>query len=213
MMFPDYAITLIFTQARHSGEGVPEETIMNLFLLNQNMRQRHPVLRQTVEYHHQRAAVLVLLYPRRGRTHVLMIKRSFDLKIHPGEIAFPGGLLEEEDTDLMDTALRETAEELNLEIPEDRVVGRLEDVTTLTGFEVTPFVAQIDIQPVFEKYPAEVEEVLQVPLAPLLATQGRDVGYKLTDEMYVFWHGPERIWGATARILHQISQLSTHRSG
>ncbi len=181
---------------------------MNLLILQTRIQQEFPVQRETVEFHPQRAAVLVILYPKFNGTNILMMKRATHLRNHAGEISFPGGVYQEEDGDLLMTALRETEEELNLEVGESDVIGRLDRVNTLTGFEVTPYIAFLDDNPVFEGSRDEVAEVLEIPLAPLLATQRRDVGYKPSDEMYVFWFQEHKIWGATARILHQIAELN-----
>lgn len=183
---------------------------MNLFWLTAKLRQNYPVLREPAEPHPQRAAVLAILYPRHGRTHALMIKRADHLKVHPGEISFPGGVFREEDGDLLTTALRETAEELALEVPADSVVGKLSAVMTRTGFEITPFVAMLDGPVRYEANEEEVELALEIPLTPLLATQQPDVGYKPSEEMFVFWFQQYRIWGASARILHEISVLCAH---
>jgi 8-oxo-dGTP pyrophosphatase MutT (NUDIX family) len=153
------------------------------------------------------AGVLVALYPKRDKSHVLLIKRSDRLKSHAGEIAFPGGMYQAEDGNLLQTALRETGEELRLDVPECLVVGQLSPVTTLTGFRITPFVAILPSVVHYQNDPDEVESVLEVPLAPLLATQQREAGRKLADEMYEFFFQQHRVWGATARILHQIAGL------
>ena len=153
------------------------------------------------------AAVLVALFPKMGRTHVLLIQRAKNLRLHAGEISFPGGTYEPEDETLETTALRETQEELALEIPAGRIVGRLPQVTTLTGFEVHPFVCILDALPPWKKNPREVAEVLEVPLVPLLATHQRDVGHGAHRDMYVYWYKNYRIWGATAKILYQIGKL------
>ncbi len=181
---------------------------MDLSLLTSRLKSDFPVhLEKSVEAHPQTAAVLVLLYRRHGRPHVLLIKRAAGLPAHAGEIAFPGGVFQEEDETLLNTALRETQEEVGLELDPTALFGRLPTVQTLTEFQVSPFVAWLDDLPPLKANPEEVEAIIEAPLVPLLATQQRDVGYRRDMDMWVYLHGPHRVWGATARILHQLAGL------
>ena len=180
---------------------------MNLFTITNQLKSRYPLVREPVTLHPQRAAVLVILFARNEQAHIVMTKRALDLKIHAGEISFPGGVVEPEDEDLLATALRETQEEIGVEVDPARVVGRLPNVETLTGFEITPFVTQAEAPPAYTPCPEEVDAVLEIPLASLLATQQRDVGFKETDGMVVYWYKHHRIWGASAKILQQIENL------
>ena len=79
------------------------------------------------------ASVVVIIYG--SEPNVLMIKKSKELNNHAGEIAFPGGKWTEDDRDLLDTALRETKEEIGITISRDNIIGQLENVRTLnSGF-------------------------------------------------------------------------------
>ena len=180
---------------------------MNLAYLERTLKHSCPLVRESVEPHPQTAAVMVSFYARHGKTCVLMIKRSLDLPVHPGEIAFPGGVYKEEDEDLLSTALRETHEELGVELDESLVIARLPKVFTLTGFSVTPFAAILPAAPKYTDESSEVDEVLEIPLTSLLSTQQRDVGYKLSEEMVAYWYRHHRIWGASAKILAGIGKL------
>lgn len=181
---------------------------MDLTLLESRLQTEHPVkLESWIDPHPQLAAVLVLLYQRNGQTHLLLIQRSGNLKSHPGEIAFPGGVFEEDDENLMMTALRETEEEVGLQLQPEIVMARLPEVLTLTEFRVVPFVAFADKLPPMKKNPREVKEILEVPLTRLLATQQRDVGYPREKDMWLYLFGQHRVWGATARIIHKLSVL------
>ncbi len=180
---------------------------MNLFAITTQLKSRYPVVRESVEPHPQRAAVLVILFAKRGEAHTVMTKRALDLKVHAGEIAFPGGVVEPDDPDLLATALRETEEEIGVEVSPAQVIGRLPTVETLTGFEIAPFVCQVDAALRYRPCPDEVDAVLEIPLAALLSTQQRDIGFKESDGMVVYWHKHHRIWGASAKILQQIESL------
>ena len=155
------------------------------------------------------ASVLVIIYG--SEPNVLMIKKSTKLNYHAGEIAFPGGKWTEDDRDLLDTALRETQEEIGITISRDQIIGQLENVRTLnSGFTITPFVSIVDKLPEL-KTNFEVESVLHMPLIPLLQTldNDEDPAHKSLQEMYTFTFQEKIVWGASARILkHLDNRLS-----
>lgn len=141
------------------------------------------------------SAVLVALYGKAPR--VLMIVKSGRLRRHAGEVAFPGGRAEPRDADLLETALRETREELGLAVGRASVRGELAPVRTLgSNFAVMPFVAVLDRLPPLEPS-GEVDCVLRAPLGPLLRTWDPGRG--------AFEFGGRPIWGASARILQQLA--------
>ncbi len=150
------------------------------------------------------ASVLVIIYGKEPK--VLMIEKSKQLNHHAGEIAFPGGKWTKDDNDLLDTALRETREEIGLTISRDDVIGQLENVITLnSGFTITSFVTVIDkIRQIKTNF--EVESILQIPLIPLLQTldDDPDPNHQSIQEMYTFTYKNKIVWGASARILKQI---------
>ena len=151
------------------------------------------------------ASVLVVIYGSEPR--VIMTEKPRSLKIHAGEISFPGGKREGRDRDPLDTALRETAEEIGLAVRREQVIGQLASVTTLnSGFVISPFVAVLDDIPTLSANP-EVQEILRIPLEPFLKTMADDPAreHRLLEGMYTFEHGGRIIWGASARILRQIA--------
>ena len=131
------------------------------------------------------------------------------MKHHPGEISFPGGRVEKNDRDLIKTALRETWEEVGLELMTTDVIARLPTVMTRTGFEVAPYVSMLNRNPQAKPSSEEVEEVLEIPLIPLLATGQRDPRVpKAGEDMFVYLYMHHKIWGASAKILQQIEKLN-----
>lgn len=184
---------------------------MDLFLIKHKLRNDFPLVREVTLPHPQRSAVMVMLYPRHKKTHVLMTKRASHLKYHAGEIGFPGGVFEEdEDDDLLATAIRETDEELDIQVDPENVLGRLPVVNTRLGFEITPFVSVLSSAPEYAPAENEVEEVLEIPFTSLLSTQQRDVGSTPSGEGVMYWFRHHRIWGASAKILKQIGHLSMY---
>jgi len=176
-------------------------------MLAQTLRSQYPLRETPVPASGNAAAVLAILYMRFRQPHVLLIQRADHLRNHPGQISFPGGIPEPSDASLLATALRETREELAIDLSKTPVAARLPNVQTLTGFDITPFVMFPDTPPVFQKNPDEVQEVLEAPLFPLLATGHREVGYPEEKQMVAFWFLNHRVWGATAKILYIIGHL------
>lgn len=163
----------------------------------------------TFDYHDgktQLASVLVLIYG--TEPTVLMTEKPKHMKTHGGEIAFPGGKWKDDvDSDLLETALRETREEIGLSISRDKVIGQLDPVRTRnSGFTIFSFVAVIDDIPQLKANP-EVETIMHIPLLPFLRTLARDTdpNHHSIQEMYTLTYQGKAVWGASARILKQIS--------
>jgi 8-oxo-dGTP pyrophosphatase MutT (NUDIX family) len=184
---------------------------MDLNLLAERLKAEYPVPKASPPENKKSSAVLVVLYLRHRQPHVLLIQRSDQLRRHAGEISFPGGFFEEPDGTLLTTALRETREELDLDIPASQVLGLLPEVQTLTGFTISPFITILDQLPPYRKNPDEVQKVLEIPLLPLLSTHHCEMGYSPRKQMVAYWHLEHRVWGATAKVLHQIRRLDSTR--
>jgi 8-oxo-dGTP pyrophosphatase MutT (NUDIX family) len=158
-----------------------------------------------------RAAVLVPLHDKDGEPHVLLTRRQRHLRNHPGQIAFPGGKLDPDEEHLA-AALREAREEIGLSPADARVLGRLSEALVLTTpFRLTPWVASVPYPYPWAPQPGEVEDLLHVPLAALLArgahrTERREAYGMLIDVHWYYWRD-EAIWGATARILFELLTL------
>ncbi len=153
------------------------------------------------------AAVLVIIYG--PEPSVIMTERPKTMDHHAGEISFPGGMWQENDGDLLSTALRETGEEVGLKITRKQVVGQLKPVITLnSGFTITPFITVQERAPKMNPN-SEIETILDIPLIPLLKTMedDKDPAHTSIQEMYTFKFQNYLIWGASARMLSQISAM------
>ena len=152
------------------------------------------------------AAVLIPILER-DEPSILFTRRTEDLPRHPGEISFPGGLRHAEDADLLETALRETEEELGLSRDDVRVLGSLEPfLTYTTGFWVTPVVGAVGAGVAFRPNPGEIAEVLEFPLSRLAAVEA-EMEWHRGDEVwtgFVYELDGHTIWGATGRMLHEL---------
>lgn len=154
------------------------------------------------------AAVLVPVVPRRGEPHLLFTLRSADLPTHSGQVSFPGGKVEESDADHVAAALREAEEEVGLAPAHVEVLGFLDDVVTPTGFVIRPVVGLVAESAVFGPS-AEVAEAFEISFAAL-AEPGvyKDMGdVERAGRIYrfvAFEVDGRNIWGATARVVHQL---------
>jgi 8-oxo-dGTP pyrophosphatase MutT (NUDIX family) len=162
------------------------------------------------------AAVLVPLLVREGSPHLLFTKRPSTLRHHAGQYSFPGGSRDAEDTTPLHTALRETREELGIDVSGVRVLGALDEVPTLTEFRIQPFVGVIPDGLEYRPNPDEVEFILEVPLEALMdpalrRTERRSVrGVEYEVDFYTY--GSHVIWGATGRIVRDLLRLASELS-
>ncbi|WP_430449799.1 CoA pyrophosphatase [Rhodophyticola sp.] len=159
------------------------------------------------------AAVLVAIAETGGEPQVILTKRASHLKHHPGQIAFPGGKVDDADTDAVDAALREAEEEIGLGRGDVSVMGQLPGHETVTGYEVTPVLASLNRGFVAIPEPGEVAEVFFAPLAMLMDPTVYRVERRrwrgVWRQFYVVPYGPYYIWGATARMLKSLADRVT----
>jgi 8-oxo-dGTP pyrophosphatase MutT (NUDIX family) len=157
------------------------------------------------------ASVLVPLHEKDGAPHVIVTVRPTTMRRHAGQISLPGGALDHGEESLQ-AALRESHEEIGLDRRQVKVLGRLSEVVVLTSpFRLTPWVASVPYPYPYAAAPGEVEEIVHVPIAGLLdeAAYGvrRVEAYGMTLDTHTYRVGPHVIWGATARILHELLQV------
>ncbi|MGH9443189.1 MAG: NUDIX hydrolase [Thermoanaerobaculia bacterium] len=156
----------------------------------------------------RRAGVIAPLFVKEKELWVLFTKRSENLVTHRGQVSFPGGAEENGDASLMETALRETEEEIGLPREKIVVLGRLTPIVTVTDFFVEPYVAAIPYPVELKPSPEEVEALWEIPVAALMApTAVEEREFPGREEPVLFYHyGPKTVWGATARILSELLQ-------
>jgi 8-oxo-dGTP pyrophosphatase MutT (NUDIX family) len=155
----------------------------------------------------KKAAVLLPLFKKKDEWHLLFIRRAeIAGDLHSGQVAFPGGAMEENDLNLEETAKRETCEEIGLAPDKVNVVGRLQDHITISGFTVTPIVAVIPDSNEFILSEDEVRRVFSIPLSWLADEDNcyikkRDLpDGSFVNVRYYKEYGGEILWGASARI-------------
>jgi len=164
------------------------------------------------------SAVLLPLFLKDGQYHILYTKRTDKVREHKGQISFPGGAFEAGDTFLLQTALRECAEEIGLKREAVEIIGELDDTPTIgSRYIITTFVGLISWPYEFAIDPFEVDSLLQIPVVWLLKNGGTtEVEDPLKGGLVstrTYDYNGDVIWGATARITHQFLQVYAGASG
>ena len=156
------------------------------------------------------AAILMPIVDRDELT-MLFTHRAAHLKHHAGQISFPGGKQEQHDTTLVDTALRETEEEIGLDRQHIEIIGNLPPYRTISRFEVLPYIGTVSTGFELTLDHNEVDEVFEVPLAFLLDQQNHLThwverkGHR--HPVYFIPWQDKNIWGATAAFVRTLSNL------
>ncbi|STX51704.1 MutT/nudix family transporter protein [Legionella busanensis] len=157
----------------------------------------------------QRRNAAVLVLHEKLTNSIILTERSSQLKNHPGEICFPGGLWEEEDETLFATALRELQEELGITADRVKLIKSLAPEQTLTGYLIYPWLASIETIEPYE-FSEEVTDILRIPIDSVcninhyqkIEVERR--GFKIIS--YQFTEETRFVWGATVRIMMQLCE-------
>jgi 8-oxo-dGTP pyrophosphatase MutT (NUDIX family) len=157
------------------------------------------------------SAVLVPLMDTEDGVSVVLTRRADHLKNHRGEISFPGGRVEESES-LVEAAIREAEEEINLSPELVRVIGQLDPhATFVSNSLIVPIVAAIDSSARFLPNESEVSRIMTVPLAHLAHSDSYVNEWWITPRgelnIHFFYLDDETIWGATGRILRQVFDI------
>ncbi|MFW7524312.1 CoA pyrophosphatase [Vibrio ostreicida] len=185
-------------------------------------------LQLTVDYDHEalkrvahlsqhslrKASVLIGFVEREQGLSIIFTKRAKHLRHHPGQISFPGGKHESDDLDLSDTALRETYEEIGIEREKISIFGQMPELTTISQFTVTPFLAFIspDYHPQIDSN--EVDEIFEIPARIIfdqhqLHSQRFQIN-NLSHQIFGLSYQKHFIWGMTAQIIYAMQKHIMH---
>ncbi len=162
---------------------------------------------------YREGAVLMMLYPHEDRYFTSLIVRPEYDGVHSGQIAFPGGAKEEQDSDLMETALRETEEEVGVHSSAIQIIGALSEIyIPPSNFLVQPYIGILTERPAFLRDEFEVAKILEEPISTfLMPTAVKDVKVKLQTGMHLdvkaFDVQGHTVWGATAMMLAEFRAL------
>lgn len=157
------------------------------------------------------AGVLVPIIDRQAGLTVLLTQRSSELRLHAGQVSFPGGRMEEADSDIVATALREAHEEVGIHPGLVEIAGYLDPSPTVTGYAVTPVIGLVGSSVSIDIDPGEVEAAFEVPLDFLLDERNQGHSIREFDGVMLniveFNYDGRRIWGATASMLLQLRDI------
>ena len=175
-------------------------------ILSQNEKK------QIIDLNAVSSAVLIPIFEKNGEDHILFTKRTETVEHHKGQISFPGGGREIEDETLLQTALRESFEEVGIHPEDVDVLGDLDDEKThVSNYVISPYVGVIPYPYPFVISPDEVESLLEVPVSvlldPLNFRQEIQTSGEKRYRAYFYHYGDDVIWGATSRILKRFIRL------
>ncbi|MEL6191572.1 MAG: CoA pyrophosphatase [Bacteroidota bacterium] len=160
---------------------------------------------------YRESAVLALLYPHlENKLHIVFMKRTQDGRAHGGQISFPGGRIEESDTDTVYTALREAEEELSVPSDKVKVLGTMTEMyIPVSNFMVYPVVGFLAERPDFIPQPDEVDEIIEIQLDTFFDDSIRQM-YNVQVRPQLYLNAPSFkingnvIWGATAMMMNEL---------
>lgn len=161
----------------------------------------------------RKSAVLALLFPKEDEMHLTFILRKVYKGVHSNQIGFPGGKMEEVDDDFLDTALRETEEEIGVSRANIKVVKQITDVyIPPSNFLVKTFIGYTHTEPSFILQEREVESLIDVPLKSILnhdyvGSKVITTSYAYKIDVPVFTFTEPVLWGATAMMVSEIKDL------
>lgn len=163
------------------------------------------------------AGVLIPLLEDEGVYKIIFTKRTNTVEQHKGQISFPGGAVDEEDSSLLETALRESEEEIGLLKGDVDILGRVDDTLTLASdFVVRPFVGLVPFPYDFIISEDEVERLIIVPIELFMTENSGNNIYSIeyegkTYQTKAYEYNGDVIWGATARMIENLVDLITRR--
>lgn len=162
----------------------------------------------------KQSAVMILLFNKNNRTKVILIRRSFYVGIHAGQIAFPGGRYEETDPSIEFTALREIEEEIGIGADKIEVLGRLSDIyVPPSNFLISVFVGFLNEKPLYIADQREVAEVIEIDMADFFAEnviqQKEFVVPSTAGSVNAAYYnvGNVELWGASAMVMTELLDL------
>lgn len=161
----------------------------------------------------RKAAVLMLLYPKDGQTHLVLIERNSYKGVHSAQIAFPGGKFEDEDLDYATTALRESEEEIGVSRTKIEIIKAFSPLyIPPSNFLVHPFLGIANETPQFVLDPKEVASIIELPLNDFLSDSllheaKLTTSYAVAIAIPAFKIDQHVVWGATAMMLSELKEV------
>ncbi|PTB97536.1 coenzyme A pyrophosphatase [Marivirga lumbricoides] len=174
-------------------------------------RQLGPQFRMKYNEPPRNGAVMIMLYPgEEGKIYFPLTQRQNYKGVHGGQVSLPGGKKDEEDSSLIETAIRETQEEIGVKVKDSQVIGSLTDLNiTASNFLVKPVISFLEKKPVFVRDPYEVAHIFSTDIDHILHSDTLKVteltvGEGINLEAPYFDIKNKVVWGATAMILSEF---------
>jgi 8-oxo-dGTP pyrophosphatase MutT (NUDIX family) len=167
--------------------------------------------KRTISFPDYRKSAVMMIFMEKGDSpHVLLSLRTDRVSTHKGQVSFPGGSWDETDKDYLETALRETYEEVGIDPSEIEILGEYDEYISIMGFHVYVYVGALNREVKYNPCADEIEEILEVPFS-LFYNEQYDKCEKVTYDgrdydVYYYTYGSSTIWGMTARILTDFSR-------
>ncbi len=159
---------------------------------------------------HKKSAVMILFMEIEGSPHVLLTLRTDKVSTHKGQVSFPGGGYDSSDRDFLDTALRETMEEVGIQSDQIEILGEFDEYISVMGYHVYVHVGALNSVQQYVVCRDEIDEMLEVPFSLFYNeeyTKCEKISYEGKDyDVYYYDYGKTTIWGLTARILTDFSR-------
>ncbi len=159
---------------------------------------------------YRKSAVMILFMEKEGSPHVLLTLRTDKVSTHKGQVSFPGGGYDSSDKDFLDTALRETMEEVGIDSGEIEILGEFDEYISVMGFHVYVYVGALNRVQEYVVCKDEIDEMLEVPFSLFFNeeyTKCENITHEGRDyEVYYYDYGTTTVWGLTARILTDFSR-------
>lgn len=159
---------------------------------------------------YKKSAVMILFMEKEGSPHVVLTLRTDKVSTHKGQVSFPGGGYDTSDKSYLETALRETMEEVGIKPEEIEILGEFDEYISIMGFHVYVFVGALNSTPRYIVCKDEIDEMLEVPFSIFyneeyskcekLTHDGRDF------DVYYYDYWKNTIWGLTARIITDFAR-------
>jgi len=192
-----------------------ELTVLNpgeLFdLIKKRLTNHSHMVHKYAEVHYREAAVLIPLFFKNNEAHLLFTKRTDNVEHHKGEISFPGGMKDTADGNLLDTALRESWEEMGIRQEDVTILGKTDTFLTNTNFLVTPYVGHYSYPYNYKINEGEISKVIEVPLKNLLDPEIFEQKIMKRDghtwHVHFYNYGEEIIWGVTGFLLSNFLDI------
>ncbi len=196
---PKFENVTLLGEAAHAMMSPPERAAL---IKNLDLSAENP----------KKAAVMMLVYPKNSKTHLVLIQRNSYPGVHSSQIAFPGGKVEQEDASLSDTALRETKEEIGIFPHQIEVVRAFSQVyIPPSNFMVYPFFGYSRKELSFSPDPEEVAGIIEFPLDDFLdesnvVQKQMTTSYSKSIAVPSFKIKEHYVWGATAMMLSELKE-------